>query len=187
MTDKNIEDKKMTFRRVDSGCTATDYRARFISTNNLVTVTVKWAPDKSYYRVYPLVEDFEGCLWASPAIRIDRVVDNVKTPMELEALVIERMKGASIVGSENDFTINWGGVPAFKIQMPGSTVVHVITTLYKNDIIKEFVIDENTIKPDDGSRKRTGVITDYNPRNPSSLKVIRVDNTSLIGSIIETE
>ena len=106
--------------------------------------------------------------------------------MDLEALVIERMKGAFIDGSENDFTINWGGVPAFKIQMPGHITVHVITTLYKNDIIKEFVIDESTIKSDDGSRG-TGVITDYNPRNPSSLKIIRVDNTTLIGSAIETE
>ncbi len=185
MTDKNIEDKKLVFRRVDTGCTATDYRARFTSTDCRVAVTVKWTPDKSWYRVYPMICDIDGDLWVSPTIRIDRQVENIKTPMDLEALVIERMKGASISGDRKDFTINWNGVPAFKVKMPGHESIHMITTVYKDDIIKEFVLDDRTISVDDSMR--TGTIVDYNPRNPNPLKVIRVDNTTLIGSIIETE
>lgn len=186
MTDKNIEDKKMTFRRVDSGCTATDYRARFTSTDCYVAVTVKWTPDESCYRVYPMICDIDNNLWVSPAICIYREFQGVKTPMDLEALVIERMKSASISGSKKDFTINWGGVPAFKVKIPGHESVHVVTTVYKDDVIKEFVLDNRTIRFNDDSMK-TGVITDYNPHNPSSLKIIRVDNTTLIGSAIETE
>lgn len=184
MTDKNIEDKKMTFRRVDSGCTATDYRARFISTDGLVTVTIKWSPDKSYYRVYPVVGDMSCGRWASPEIRISREFEGVKTPMALEALVVERMKGAFITGGEKDFTINWNGVPAFRVQMLGHKSVHTITTLYKDDPVKEFVLDDRSIKL---GENYTGTMVDYNPHNSSSLKVVRVDATQFIDNDIVTE
>lgn len=175
---------KLTFRRVDAGCTEKDYRARFTSTDGLVTVTIKWSPDKSYYRVYPVVGDMSCGRWASPEIRISREFEGVKTPMELEALVVERMKGAFVTGSEKDFTINWGGVPAFKVQTLGHKSVHTITTLYKDDPVKEFVLDDRSIKL---GENHTGTIVDYNPRNSSSLKVVRVDATWLIDSTVETE
>ena len=108
-----MTDRKLTFKRVDSGCTMKDYRARFIDDNNLVTVTLKWSPEKSYYRVYPTIADSYRDLWASPFIRISREFTGIKTPMELEALVAERMKGAFIDCEDNDLTINWNGVPAF--------------------------------------------------------------------------
>lgn len=175
---------KLTFRRVDAGCTANDYRARFTSNDSLVTVTMKWSPDKSYYRVYPVVGDMICGRWASPEIRISREFEGVKTPMELEALVIERMKGAFITGSEHDFTINWNGVPAFRVQMLGHKSVHTITTLYKDDPVKEFVLDDRSIKL---GENHTGVIVDYNPHNPSSLRVVRADATRFIDSTIESE
>lgn len=179
-----MTDKKLTFRKTDSGCTEKDYRARFTSTNGFVTVTAKWTPDKSYYRVYPVIADIDGNLWASPAICVDREFEGVKTPMDLEALIIERMKGASISGDANNFTINWNGIPAFNIQTLGHKSVHTIATLY-NNLTKEFVLDDRTIRTD--GNMRTGTIVDYNPCNPNPLKVIRVNDTTLIGSIIETE
>ena len=174
---------KITFKRVDAGCTAKDYRARFISTDNLVTVTIKWSPEKSYYRVYPVIANSFG-LWASPAIRINREFEGIKTPMELEALVADRMNGASIIGEENNFTINWNGVPAFKMQTPGHESVHMITTLYKDDLVKEFVLDARSIKL---GGDHSGTLVDYNPRNISPLKVIQANGTIFIDHPIETE
>lgn len=174
---------KITFKRVDAGCTAKDYRARFTSTDNLVTVTIKWTPEKSYYRVYPVITTCCG-LYASPAIRINREFEGIKTPMELEALVADRMNGASINGKDNDFIVNWNGVPAFKMQTPGHESVHMITTLYKDDLVKEFVLDDRSIELGDN---HTGTIVDYNPRNTSPLKVIQVNGNVFIGHTIETE
>ena len=52
-----MTDKKLKFKLVDAGCTEKDYRSRFIDENNIVTVTLKWSPEKSYYSVYPTITD----------------------------------------------------------------------------------------------------------------------------------
>lgn len=183
MSDKSVKDRKLVFRRVDAGCTENDYRAMFNSTDGLVSVVILWTPSESYYRVYPIVGNTNGTRWVSPTICISREFNDIKTPMELEALVVERMKGASVIGSENDFTINWDGVPAFKVQTPGHRSVHRIATVYKDGLAKEFVLDDRSVKLGGG---RTGTIVDYNPRNTGILNVIRIDNT-LIGGIVETK
>ena len=176
--------EKMKFKLVDAGCTDKDYRSRFISTDGLVSVTLKWSPDKSYYRVYPVLHDKSDNLWASPSIRINREFVGIKTPMELESLVAERMAGASIDGEDNDFIINWNGVPAFRMRTPGHVSVCRVTTVYKDDIINEFVIDTRTIER---TGEFTGTIVDYNPRNTELINVVQVDAQKFIGSTVETE
>ena len=179
-----MTDKKLKFRLVDAGCTEKDYRSRFIDENNLVTVTLKWSPEKSYYRVYPMITDSYRDLWASPFIRISREFTGIKTPMELEALVAERMKGASIDCEDNDLTINWNGVPAFKVSTPGDKSVCEIVTVYKDDPFKEFVLDSRTIEHTD---KFTATCVDYNPRNERKVKLVQVNVTRFIGGTVETE
>ena len=183
MTDKNVTDRKLVFRRVDAGCTENDYRAMFNSTDGLVSVIMLWTPSESHYRVYPILGNANDTHWVSPTICISREFTDIKTPMDLEALVAERMKGASVIGSENDFTINWDGVPVFKIQTPGHRSAHMTITVYRGDIAKEFDLDDRSVKLGGG---RTGTIVDYNPRNTGTLNVIRIDNT-LIGGIVETK
>ena len=175
---------RLIFKRVDAGCTEKDYRARFTSTDGLVTVTLKWSPEKSYYRVYPTIADNCCDLWASPSIRISREFTGIKTPMELEALVAERMKGAFIDGKDDDLTINWDGVPAFKVSTPGDISVCEIATVYKDDLLKEFVLDSRTIERTD---KFAATCVDYNPRNERKVKLVQVNARALIGNNIETE
>ena len=179
-----MTENKLKFRLVDAGCTEKDYRSRFIDENNLVTVTLKWSPEKSYYRVYPTIADNCCDLWASPSIRISREFTGIKTPMELEALVAERMKGAFIDGKDDDLTINWNGVPAFKVSTPGDSSVYEIVTVYKDDPLKEFVLDSRTIERTD---KFVATCVDYNPRNERKVKLVQVNARALIGSTVETE
>ena len=175
---------KMLFKRVDAGCTANDYHATFISTDELVIVTIEWSPEKSYYIVYPVIAECDfSSWWASPSICITREFEGIKTPMELEALVTDRMNGASIIGDEHDFTINWNGVPAFKVQTPGHKSVHMITTVYKDALRKEFVLDTRSIKCSDN---HTGTIVDYNPRNLSHLTDIMASGATFINATVVT-
>ena len=175
--------EKMKFKLVDAGCTAKEYRSRFLSTDGRVTVTLRWSPEKSYYRVYPTIAD-DNDLWASPSIRISRELTGIKTPMELEALVAERMKGASIDGTVDDFVINWNGAPAFKVTTPGDKSVHEIVTVYKEDLLKEFVLDSRTVERTD---EFVATCVDYNPRNERKVKLVQVNAQAFIGSIVETE
>lgn len=176
--------EKMEFKLVDAGCTERDYRSRFISTNGLVSVTLKWSPDKSYYRVYPVLHDSSDNMWASPSVRINREFVGIKTPMELVSLVAERMAGASIDGEDNDFTINWNDVPAFRMRTPGHASVCRIITAYKDDIIREFVLDTRMIER---TGEFSGTIVDYNPRNAELVNIVQVDAQKFIGSIVATK
>ena len=124
--------------------------------------------------MYPTIADSYRDLWASPFIRISREFTGIKTPMELEALVAE----------DNDLTINWNGVPAFKVSTPGDKSVCEIVTVYKNDPLKEFVLDSRTILHTD---KFTATCVDYNPRNERKVKLFQVNATRFIGGTVETE